>query len=82
MDGTESQPKQHEFIDASETAAMGADGKQGAESSLSAPSAPFLGVVRTLDGEDVDDQFGQDALKYQMLLGRIDTLLENLKLDA
>jgi ankyrin repeat and BTB/POZ domain-containing protein 1 len=40
------------------------------------------GVVRTLDGEDVEDEFDEDAKNYQILLGKIDTLLDNLKLDA
>lgn len=40
------------------------------------------GVVRTLDGEIAGDEFAQDAINYQILLGKIDTLLDNLKLDA
>ena len=40
------------------------------------------GVVRTLDGEIAGDEFAQDAINYQILLGKIDHLLENLKLDA
>jgi hypothetical protein len=40
------------------------------------------GVVRTLDGELVDDEFSQDAINYQILLQKIDSMLENLKLDA
>lgn len=40
------------------------------------------GVVRTLDGEIAGDEFAQDALNYQILLGKIDRLLEELKLDA
>lgn len=40
------------------------------------------GVVRTFDGEIAGDEFAQDAMNYQILLGKIDTLLENLKLDA
>lgn len=40
------------------------------------------GVVRTLDGEEIDDEFAQDAMNYQILLGKIDTLLDRLKLDA
>lgn len=40
------------------------------------------GVIRTLDGEIAGDEFASDALNYQILLGKIDTLLENLKLDA
>ncbi|KAF2722240.1 hypothetical protein K431DRAFT_284189 [Polychaeton citri CBS 116435] len=43
---------------------------------------PGVGVVRTLDGEIAGDEFAQDAINYQILLGKIDTLLENLKLDA
>lgn len=40
------------------------------------------GVIRTLDGEIAGDEFAQDALNYQILLGKIDTLLEGLDLDA
>ncbi|KAI1452212.1 hypothetical protein F4805DRAFT_448344 [Annulohypoxylon moriforme] len=40
------------------------------------------GVVRTLDGELVEDEFASDAINYQLLLQKIDTILENLKLDA
>jgi ankyrin repeat and BTB/POZ domain-containing protein 1 len=39
-------------------------------------------VIRTLDGEIAGDEFAQDAMNYQILLGKIDTLLEKLKLDA
>lgn len=40
------------------------------------------GVIRTLDGEIAGDEFEQDAMNYQILLGKIDLLLERLKLDA
>jgi ankyrin repeat/BTB/POZ domain-containing protein 1 len=40
------------------------------------------GVVRTLDGEEVDDEFDEDARNYQILLEKIDLLLDRLKLDA
>lgn len=40
------------------------------------------GVIRTLDGEVAGDEFAQDAMNYQILLGKIDHLLENLRLDA
>ncbi|KAI9701293.1 MAG: hypothetical protein M1836_001963 [Candelina mexicana] len=40
------------------------------------------GAVRTLDGEIAGDEFSSDAVNYQILLGRIDSLLERLKLDA
>lgn len=40
------------------------------------------GVVRTLDGELVDDEFASDAVNYQLLLQKIDGMLDKLKLDA
>lgn len=40
------------------------------------------GAIRTLDGEPVGDEFLQDALNYQILLGKIDGLLAKLNLDA
>ena len=39
-------------------------------------------VVRTLDGDLAGDEFAQDALNYQILLGKIDRLMENLGLDG
>lgn len=41
-----------------------------------------VGVVRTLEGEEVSDEFDLDAQNYQILLRKIDTMLEKLKLDA
>ncbi|KAF2749130.1 hypothetical protein M011DRAFT_466246 [Sporormia fimetaria CBS 119925] len=40
------------------------------------------GGIRTLDGQLAGDEFAQDAMNYQILLGKIDTLLENLNIDA
>ncbi|KIW27280.1 uncharacterized protein PV07_07034 [Cladophialophora immunda] len=40
------------------------------------------GAVRTLDGELAGDEFTADAVNYQILLAKIDRLLEQLKLDA
>ncbi|KAH8717070.1 hypothetical protein GQ44DRAFT_688216 [Phaeosphaeriaceae sp. PMI808] len=40
------------------------------------------GVIRNLDGEEVGDEFAQDAMNYQILLGKIDILLDRLNLDA
>lgn len=40
------------------------------------------GVVRTLDGEIAGDEFAQDAINYQILLGKIETLMEGLGLDG
>ncbi len=39
-------------------------------------------VIRTLDGEIASDELEEDAINYQILLGKIDHLLEKLKLDA
>ncbi|KFY96281.1 hypothetical protein V498_02751 [Pseudogymnoascus sp. VKM F-4517 (FW-2822)] len=38
--------------------------------------------IRTLDGEVVADEFDSDSINYQILLEKIDKLLERLKLDA
>ncbi|KAL8732390.1 MAG: hypothetical protein Q9166_002788 [cf. Caloplaca sp. 2 TL-2023] len=46
-------------------------------------STPQLnGAIRTLDGEIAGDEFASDAVNYQILLGKIDTLLGRLKLNA
>lgn len=39
-------------------------------------------IMRTLDGEAAGDEFAREAADYQMLLGKIDTLLEKLGLGA
>ncbi|KAF6812337.1 BTB/POZ domain-containing protein [Colletotrichum sojae] len=38
--------------------------------------------VKTLAGEMAEDEFASDAINYQILLGKIDTMLDGLKLDA
>ncbi|KAK3330540.1 hypothetical protein B0H66DRAFT_66858 [Apodospora peruviana] len=40
------------------------------------------GQFRTLDGALVEDEFDSEAMNYQILLGKIDKLLDRLKLDA
>ena len=40
------------------------------------------GTIRTLDGEIAGDELEGDAINYQVLLGKIDGLLDRLKLDA
>lgn len=42
----------------------------------------LFGEVGTLDGEITGDEFAGDAVNYQILLGKIDALLDRLKLDA
>ncbi|RMD42525.1 hypothetical protein DV735_g2579, partial [Chaetothyriales sp. CBS 134920] len=49
---------------------------------VAVPEVTLQGVVRTLDGDDVGDEFATDAFNYQLLLGKIDALLERLNLDA
>lgn len=39
-------------------------------------------VFQTLDGEVTGDEFSKDAVNYQILMEKLDTLLENLNLDA
>ena len=45
-------------------------------------AAANTGTIRTLDGEMVEDELEGDAMNYKILLGKIDRLLERLKLDA
>lgn len=46
-------------------------------------SNPLMnGEIRTLDGDIAGDEFASDAINYQILLGKIDALLDRLKLDA
>ncbi|KAK4151322.1 hypothetical protein C8A00DRAFT_36020 [Chaetomidium leptoderma] len=40
------------------------------------------GGVRTLNGDVVEDEFASDAVNYQILLDKIETMLETLKLGA
>jgi hypothetical protein len=40
------------------------------------------GAVQTLDGRWAEDELARDAINYQILLDRIDAMLEKLKLDA
>lgn len=66
------------------------DVSKALDSEKSASTAPPVtlgqvaveGVVRTLDGALVEDEFTSDAINYQVLLQKIDMMLEELKLDA
>lgn len=60
----------------------GIDVKTPANEEMIPESLMQAGAVRTLDGELAGDEFAADAVNYQILLGKIDTLLERLKLDA
>ncbi|WEW61417.1 hypothetical protein PRK78_006907 [Emydomyces testavorans] len=43
---------------------------------------PIGPVIRTLDGAIAGDEFARDAVNYQILLNKLDRLLEKLDLDA
>ncbi|KAE8450240.1 hypothetical protein EG329_006667 [Mollisiaceae sp. DMI_Dod_QoI] len=51
---------------------------------VSDPAAnPFMnGEIKTLDGDIAGDEFAADAINYQVLLEKIENMLEKLKLDA
>ncbi|KAF3768573.1 hypothetical protein M406DRAFT_344698 [Cryphonectria parasitica EP155] len=52
------------------------------DSTVQQVPAAQTGIVRTLDGEEVDDEFDLDAQNYQILLRKIDDMLVRLQLDA
>jgi ankyrin repeat and BTB/POZ domain-containing protein 1 len=63
--------------------ALDISGTQGTTSMPDVVSNPFVdGKIRTLDGDIAGDEFASDAINYQVLLRKIDALLERLKLDA
>lgn len=39
-------------------------------------------VIKTLDGEVTADEFSRDAINYQILMDKLEMVLENLNLDA
>ncbi|PKS09543.1 hypothetical protein jhhlp_004160 [Lomentospora prolificans] len=75
-------------IDASLAESMANQASLAGGEGREAPEAPQEGVqgddgaIRTLDGEVVKDEFDSDAINYQILLRKIDVMLDRLKLDA
>jgi len=64
---------------------LASDGKNrwlGEHNHIAAEGQIANGAIRTLDGELAGDELEGDAINYQILLSKIDRLLENLKLDA
>jgi hypothetical protein len=49
---------------------------------VAAPLQEHAPIIRTLDGVIVEDEFDSDAINYQILLEKLDRLLERLNLDA
>lgn len=64
------------------TAEKGADVTQIASQNPPQEAQEHGPVFKTLDGEFVADEFSQDAVNYQILMEKLDTLLENLNLEA
>jgi len=47
-----------------------------------APPPDKSTAIRALNGEIAADEFAADAINYQVLIDKIDMLLEKLRLDA
>lgn len=73
---TDDKPLDDEAIDASWNQT------DDAATSHTGNNAATEGQIRTLDGEIAGDEFAGDAVNYQILLGKIDSLLDRLRLDA
>ncbi|MCJ1355536.1 MAG: hypothetical protein MMC33_005528 [Icmadophila ericetorum] len=63
------------------TGALSLPSEYTSEDLQESPANPNTVVVRTLDGEETDE-FSEEAVMYQMLLEKIDALLERLALGA
>ncbi|OKL62003.1 hypothetical protein UA08_02912 [Talaromyces atroroseus] len=53
-----------------------------APAATTVPTTDYVSVIKTLDGQIVEDEFDQDAMNYRILLDKLDRLLERLNLDA
>lgn len=64
--------------------AIAAESKMGANSAgeVGELTGEEEGAVQALDGRWAEDELARDAINYQILLDRIDAMLEKLKLDA
>jgi hypothetical protein len=60
----------------------GAHSKQELQRDSAAEPENTGPVIRTLDGQIAGDEFSRDAMDYQILLNKLDRLLEKLNLDA
>ncbi|KAJ5241962.1 uncharacterized protein N7469_000289 [Penicillium citrinum] len=61
------------------------EGVEGLDISKPVEQADDAGAyreIRTLDGAVVEDEFSEDAMNYQILMEKLDALLETLNLDA
>ncbi|RYP02877.1 hypothetical protein DL764_005533 [Monosporascus ibericus] len=69
-------------VDISQDGLQGSQPESGAVKALAPATEGREGVMRTLDGKAAEDEFASDAINYQILLQKIDNVLEKLKLDA
>lgn len=60
----------------------GSEAEAGAGAGADADAGAGGAVMRTLNGDTAGDEFAREAADYQMLLEKIDALLERLDLDA
>lgn len=56
--------------------------EEHAQSTTNREVANGDGAAVTLDGEAAEDEFASDAINYQLLLNKIDIMLDRLQLDA
>ena len=78
-DGLEEMLDDEGEFDAAQVEGMTYGAKLGADGASQAEGEE--GVI-ALNGQVVEDEFASDAINYQILLGKIDRMLESLKLDA
>ncbi|KAI9044955.1 ankyrin repeat and BTB/POZ domain protein [Aspergillus affinis] len=70
------------------TAELELENKHNAQSAETTPEqldqdkSDHAPVIKTLDGQVVDDEFSKDAMDYEILLDKLDKILEDLDLDA
>lgn len=70
-----------EALDLSKEPASGAESAEAAPGQT-AQAKPDHAPIRTLDGEVADDEFAKDAMDYEILMAKLDKILEDLDLDA
>lgn len=61
---------------------LGFDDEMEDENGEKPSNAEKTTEIRALNGEIAADEFAADAINYQVLIDKIDLLLDKLKLDA
>ncbi|PLB49242.1 ankyrin repeat and BTB/POZ domain protein [Aspergillus steynii IBT 23096] len=65
-----------------EHASNGVESSDAAPEQLTPAKPDHAPVIRTLDGEVAGDEFTKDAINYEILMAKLDKILEDLDLDA